>query len=74
MEDQLMINLFNQMDLNKGGRVGRSEFENWFIVKMPRINAHDRMKILNILSKEFKSRDTKKDGQLEWQEFKGMKT
>jgi len=74
MEDEFMMNLFNQMDKKKERRVIRTEFENWFIIKMPKMNAHDRMKILGMLCKEFKARDKKKKGYLEWEEFRDMKT
>lgn len=74
MEDEFMMNLFNQMDKKKERRVIRTEFENWFIIKMPKMNAHDRMKILGMLCKEFKARDKKKKGYLEWEEFKEMKS
>jgi hypothetical protein len=62
MEDEFMMNLFNQMDKKKERKVIRTEFENWFIIKMPKMNGHDRMKILGMLCKEFKSRDKKKKG------------
>lgn len=73
IEEEFMMNLFNQMDKKKERRVIRTEFENWFIIKMPKMNGHDRMKILGMLCKEFKSRDKKKKGYLEFHEFREMK-
>jgi len=62
LEDDFMMNLFNQMDKFNERRVIRTEFESWFIIKMPKMNGHDRMKILGLLCKEFKYRDAKNKG------------
>lgn len=68
-----MMNLFNQMDKFNERRVIRTEFEQWFIIKMPKMNGNDRMKILGMLCKEFKSRDTKDKGYLKFEEFRLMR-
>ena len=49
LKDDFMQNLFNQMDKFNERRVIRTEFESWFIIKMPKMNAHDRMKCLGML-------------------------
>jgi len=43
------------------------------MVKIPKVNNHERMKILGILNKEFKSNDIKHHGYLELTEFNMMK-
>lgn len=43
------------------------------MVKIPKVNNHERMKILGILNKEFKSNDIKHHGYLEFSEFNMMK-
>lgn len=48
------------MDKKNSDKVYRIDFENWFIVKMPNVNNHEKMKILSMLCKEFKTRDTSK--------------
>jgi len=40
---------------------------------MPRMNNHERMKVLSLLNREFKSIDKKKSGKLSLYEFKLMK-
>lgn len=62
LEEEFMMNLFNQMDKFNERRVIRTEFESWFIIKMPKMNGYDRMKILGMLCAEFKSRDKKNKG------------
>jgi len=42
-------------------------------MKMPRMNNHERMKVLSMLNKEFKSKDKKRKNKLELKEFKEMK-
>lgn len=68
------MNLFNQMDKFNERRVIRTEFEQWFIIKMPKMNGADRMKILGMLCAEFKFRDKKSKGQLKFEEFRLMRT
>jgi hypothetical protein len=74
LEDNFMLNLFNQMDKMKERWVRKSDFENWFISKMPKMNGHERTKIISQLTKEFKSHDKGKKGYLLFDEFKEMKT
>jgi len=73
LEEDFMMNLFNQMDKFNERRVIRTEFESWFIIKMPKMNGNDRMKILGMLCKEFKARDTKNKGYLKFEEFRLMR-
>jgi len=61
-EELFMQYLFVSMDMNDNKKVYRIDFENWFMVKMPGVNNHDRMKILGMLCKEFKSKDSIKKG------------
>lgn len=65
--------MFDSMQTNSGSKVYRTDFENWFMVKIPKVNNHERMKILGILNKEFKAHDSKKKGYLELAEFNLMK-
>jgi hypothetical protein len=53
--------------------VRKSDYENWFISKMPKMNGHERTKIISMLTKEFKSRDKNKKNYLVFEEFKEMK-
>jgi len=62
IEDKFMINLFNQMDKKNQNKIVRTDFENWFTLKMPSINNHDKMKMLGMLCKEFKARDKSNNG------------
>jgi len=39
LEEEFMMNLFNQMDKFNERRVIRTEFEQWFIIKMPKMNS-----------------------------------
>jgi len=73
LEDNFMLNLFNQMDKMKERWVRKSDYENWFISKMPKMNGHERTKIISMLTKEFKSRDKNKKNYLVFEEFKETK-
>lgn len=42
----------------------KSDFENWFMVKIPKVNNHERMKILKLLTNEFKLYDQNHHGYL----------